>query len=267
MISVIICSGYPDKLEVIKQKVAASIGVPFEIIATNNADEKIGIRRAYNRSASAAQYDILCFMHDDLDLLTPEWGKKVLQHFEDQSLGMTGIAGSRYKSRTLSGWASNLKSADCCYIRQLLPGGGTEQVAIRPAHLANENIIPVKVLEGVFMGMRKKVWQEFNFDEGGLNGFHFYDVDISLRIAQKYKIAVVYDIDMVHHSYGRFADEWVLEAIHFHKNVNKVPLPTAVEAPAEPDPEQLIARSWMLRLRREKVSLSAKMAWLNYTKA
>ena len=134
MISVIICSAYADRLEKVKQSIAATIGVPYELITTDNAVEKIGIRRAYNRSARAAKYDILCFMHDDLELLTMDWGKRVLQHFEDPSLAMTGLAGSRYKSKTLSGWSSCVPNCDCCCIRQLKPDGQTEQVCASAGH-------------------------------------------------------------------------------------------------------------------------------------
>jgi hypothetical protein len=266
MISVIICSAYADRLEKVKQSIAATIGVPYELITTDNAVEKIGIRRAYNRSARAAKYDILCFMHDDLELLTMDWGKRVLKHFEDPSLAMTGLAGSRYKSRTLSGWWSGLSSCDCCCIRQLRPDGQTEQVLVRPNGMEG-NVIPVKVLEGVWMCMRKSAWEENPFNEGGLNGFHFYDVDVSLRISTSHKIAVVYDVDIVHFSYGVFADEWLREAIHFHKTVNKVPLPVSLEATPAKDPETIVARAWLLRLRREKISFRNKLAWCSYTRA
>lgn len=267
MITIITCTAVPGRLEKVKQSIESTIGLPYELIAIDNADGKMGLCQAYNTAAAKASSNILCFMHDDVEFLTQHWGQRVMRHFEsDATLAAIGLAGSRYKSRIPSGWWSGLADCDCCHIRQLKADGQTEYVHVRPSHLEAE-AIPVKVLDGVWMCMRKEVWTAFPFAEDKLNGFHFYDVDVSLRISTSHKIAVVYDVDIVHFSYGVFADEWLREAIHFHKTVNKVPLPVSLEAAPAKDPETIVARAWLLRLRREKISFRNKLAWCSYTRA
>lgn len=265
MIAIIICTATAGRQEKVKESIAGTIGLPYELIVMENADGKMGLCEAYNTAAARTSADILCFMHDDISFLTQDWGKRVMGHFEaDPSLAAIGLAGSRYKSRTLSGWWSGLDDCDCCHIRQLEPDGQTPLVQLRPKQTA-EGRIPVKMLDGVWMCMRRDVWAAYPFAESRLKGFHFYDMDISLRISAQKKIAVIYDIDIVHFSKGAFGNDWVREAIRFHRSVNEVPLPAALEAPRAGNPEQIVARSWLLRLRREKISLRNKLAWCAYT--
>ncbi|GEP97297.1 hypothetical protein CCY01nite_35570 [Chitinophaga cymbidii] len=244
-----------------KESIADTIGLSYELIAVDNTDGRMGLCEAYNTAAKKASFDVLCFMHDDVQFLTKDWGKRVVAHFSaDDALAAIGLAGSRYKSRTLSGWWSGLADCDCCNIRQQKPDGEIEHVYVRPPLLSGD-VIPVRVLDGVWICMRKEVWQEFPFAEEQLRRFHFYDVDVSLRISAKRKVAVVYDVDLVHFSYGAFGNDWIREAIRFHRSVNQVKLPGAIGTPHERNPERAVMRAWLLRLRREKISLRNKLAW------
>ncbi|MBP1649866.1 MAG: hypothetical protein H6Q26_23 [Bacteroidetes bacterium] len=261
MLSIIICSIDPERVRTVTANIHATIGVEHEVIIINNAKELGGMGAGYNTGAARAQYETICFMHDDIEFLTAGWGQSVLSHFKsDASLGLIGIAGSRYKSKTISGWWTNQATADCCNIYQRNLKGKDRKFLLRPAG-KNGVIVPVKSLDGVWLCTRKRIWEEFPFNTADLKGFHFYDLDISLRISEKYTVAVVYDVDLVHFSNGNFGDEWVRGAIFFHEEVNKVALPVSLDAPAE-NAEAHVCKSWLRRLRIEKISWENRKLWV-----
>ena len=49
----------------------------------------------------------------------------------------------------------------------------------------------VATLDGVFLATRKEVWKEIQFDEKLIKGFHGYDLDFTLRAAQRFHNYVV----------------------------------------------------------------------------
>lgn len=262
MISIIICSIDADRVRKVTDNIRTTIGVDHELIVINNAKELGGMGAGYNTGAERAKYDMLCFMHDDVEFLTSGWGHHVLSHFDRQpDLGLIGIAGSRYKSNTLSGWWSNLPHADCCNIFQRTAKGKDRKVLLRPAG-QQQILVPVKSLDGVWLCTRKSTWQQFPFNTRELRSFHFYDLDISLRISTTYTVGVVYDIDLVHFSKGNFGDEWVNGAIHFHESVNKVPLPASLDEVPATATEAHVCRAWLGRLRIENISWANRRRWV-----
>ena len=85
MISVIICSVNPARAEAVTKNIAATIGVPHEVIIINNAKELGGMGAGYNTGAERAVYDMFCFVHDDVEFHTKDWGKNVIAHFEEDA--------------------------------------------------------------------------------------------------------------------------------------------------------------------------------------
>jgi glycosyltransferase involved in cell wall biosynthesis len=260
MISVIVCSANKDRIALVSRNISATIGIPHELIVIEDAS-KAGICDGYNRGAAQAQYDTFCFVHDDVEFITDNWGQRILQHFAlDPSLGIVGLAGGRYKSNTLSGWYTGMKAADCSYIFQRRPDGSNRKFMAKPAGFEGESV-PVRTLDGVLLCMPKKVWQQYPFNSDKLKGFHFYDMDISLRVSQTYKAAVVYNIELVHFSMGNFGNEWVHANIDFHERVRPVPLPCSTGDLSGLNKEVLVARAWLKRLRSEKISFANKLLW------
>jgi len=266
MLSIVICSIDPQRVRTVSANIQATVGIEHEVIIIDNAKELGGMGAGYNTGAARAKYDTICFMHDDVEFLTADWGKCVLSHFKsDAKLGLIGIAGSRYKSKTISGWWTNQEKADCCNIYQRLPTGKERKFLLRPAG-KNDVTVPVKCLDGVWLCTRKKIWEEFPFNTSDLKGFHFYDLDLSLRISEAYTVAVVYDVDLIHFSNGNFGDEWVRGAIFFHEQVNKVPLPASLDTPAE-NAEAHVCKSWLQRLQIEQISWENRRLWVQAAKA
>ena len=54
-----------------------------------------------------------------------------------------------------------------------------ESICLQPNR---ENVLEeVVCLDGVFICSRKEVWQQSKFNDADLKGFHFYDIDFSLK--------------------------------------------------------------------------------------
>lgn len=66
----------------------------------------------------------------------------------------------------------------------------------------------VYALDGVFLAVKKDVFDAMKFSSS-LSGFHGYDLDFTLRVAQKKKNFFVPDILIEHFSNGNIDKSWV----------------------------------------------------------
>ncbi len=58
----------------------------------------------YNFLASKAQYPYWCFIHEDIRFDTMIWAENLKKAFDEYpALGLIGIAGAKYKSKTPRG--------------------------------------------------------------------------------------------------------------------------------------------------------------------
>jgi glycosyltransferase involved in cell wall biosynthesis len=272
MISVIICSANRERLEKVRENIAATIGVEHELVIITNAREIGGICKGYNAGAAQAVFDTLCFVHDDVTFLTPDWGKRVLSHLQAPTgPALIGLAGSRYKSTAISGWATGQPAFDCCNIFQEGAPGDRQRIYLRPDAAPSGTMVPVTSLDGVLLCMPKAIWQRYPFNAEKLPGFHFYDLDISLRIAQHHTIGVIYDIDLVHYSMGNFGAEWIQHAIHYHRHINQVPLPAMARGMSAGMPtagaERRVMAFWLNRLMKEPIEWGPRYQWVSAVNA
>lgn len=262
MISVVICSVKKHLAAQIKSNIDNTIGVPWEAVIIDNTSPSRGITTVYNDGARKASFPILCFVHEDVAFLTQDWGKKIVKYFEeDGQLGMVGVAGSSYKSVTVAGWMTSIAAFDRFNITHRNPAGINEKMHLDSVPRAS--VKEVITLDGVFLCAPKKIIEEIPFDENLLKGFHLYDIDISWRISKKYKVAVSFDIDMLHFTEGGdFGDRWVDATIKWHQYYRRQ-LPTVLPEIFVPeDAERKVALFYLKRLRTEKISIVNKCKWI-----
>jgi glycosyltransferase involved in cell wall biosynthesis len=214
MISIIICSKNPLLLDKVSQSIAATIGIEHEIITINNPNAEIGICEAYNKGALQAKYPYLCFSHEDIIFHTQNWGQKVVNHLLNPTVGLIGVVGCIVKPRAPSGVWLNSHYVNRVHMVQ---GSLSGETYIKYDNPLAEVKAEVKVVDGLFMSCRKQVWEENMFDELNFTDFHAYDIDFSLQIAQKYKLYIVYDIEMEHLSNGGCSHSWVTSILKLDK--------------------------------------------------
>jgi hypothetical protein len=266
MFSVLICSINKTYLENIKINVAQTIGCKYEIIVWDNSIEPKPITEVYNILASKAQYPYWCFVHEDVSFHTQNWSEYLLKAFSSNfSLGLIGIAGSKYKSRTPSGWSTGILKYDYCNIFHLDKTGQKQHFFNNPTQ---SQIEPVVNIDGVFMVIRRDVWRDAVFNAQLLRGFHLYDIDFSFQVSKKWASAVIFSIDIVHYTQGGdFGDAWVAYTLMWHKKFkNDLPVSILAQKPVQ-SVEGKITNNWLNRLSTENISWKNKWKWIKATKA
>jgi hypothetical protein len=217
MISVIICSADSKMLSEVSDNVAATIGVPFELIGFDNSEEHLGICEVYNKGAGKAKYPMLCFMHEDIIIHTSGWGKNVLNTFEENpQLGILGVAGSYYKPLTPSGWLGKGIDTECSNLIQNYKF--TDESPNRNyKNPNNTTIAEVACVDGLWFCTPREIAAKYKFDEETFKGFHCYDIDFSLTVGEKHEIAVTYNVLLTHLSEGMFDKTWLAETMKLHR--------------------------------------------------
>lgn len=228
MISIIISSANNIFLKQVSENIAATIGVPFEIIATDNSKGEYGICAIYNRGMLKARYDILCFMHEDILIKTDNWGQIIVSLFKnDTQLGLVGVAGSSYKPITPSSWGGI--GGETAYVNIIQSYKHKKK---KPKHVYHnphdETLARVACVDGVWLCTTKSIAKEITFDETTFKGFHGYDIDFSLSVGQKYKVAVTFEILLDHFSEGFYDKTWMQENLKLHYKWNRQ-LPINIE--------------------------------------
>jgi hypothetical protein len=227
MISVIICSVNPELLSQLSNNIKNTIGTPYELIATDNRGSAKGICQVYNEAVTKAQYDILCFIHEDIIIKTNDWGKKLIELFKDPQLGLVGVAGSSYRPLTPAKWGGfGGKTTYENFIQSFKNGD-------KPNHHyysnpKNETLSDVTCVDGVWLTTTKKIASEIKFDQDTFKGFHLYDMDFCMSIIQKYRVAVTYEILINHLSDGSYGNSWMDDNLKFFTKWN-AHLPIDVE--------------------------------------
>ena len=203
-ISAIVCSIRREYFANIKAKLTAQFARHrFEVIGIHDAKS---LCEAYNRGAARATGDILIFCHDDIDIVHADFGERLLNHLA--SFDVIGVAG-----------ASKLVDADwghagLPYVHgQIIhkPPGQADALYFA-AGLQAPVVENIHALDGVFIGMHRKVWEAVRFDETTFDGFHVYDIDFSYRAhLAGYRLAVPMDLLLIHFSTGGYDLKWQAE--------------------------------------------------------
>ncbi len=212
MVSIIICSVNKFYLNKLSINIEQTIGLPYQIIAINNAINRFGICKVYNDGAKQAIYDTLCFVHEDVAFATQNWGNIIIQHLKDDKVGLVGLAGGDAKSGVPSSWSISIGSNQI-NIFQHFKDSRKPAKHIVETHLTNTLKQQVVALDGVFLCTRKNVFDKFKFDDHTFKGFHGYDIDYSLQVNTQYQVFVIFNLVLHHFSEGTPDSKWVNSAI------------------------------------------------------
>ena len=224
MISIIVCSRSSKLFTVFEKSVTSSIGVIFEIIRIDNELNQYSISEAYNKGVQMSNYEHLCFCHEDVLFKTLNWGSKVLDHLSNPRIGLIGVAGSDTFSNVPNGWWVQSKSNTLVVNMEQgldsITSGFREFALFNSIDLSKSTYTICKnvsetektrvvVMDGFWLCGRKRIFQDIEFDESLLTGFHGYDIDICLSSFQLYDNYVVGNILLEHKSVGETSKLWV----------------------------------------------------------
>ena len=179
MISIIICSRTATLSKELTLNISKTIGVDHELIVIDNSQNQYCICDAYNLGVKQSKYDILCFMHDDITYHSQNWGKNVVTHFTDIQVDAIGVAGTPYCAYMPGPWWGN----DILY-EHLLQGDEQNADAQLKSNGEPDKKRQATILDGVWLCIRKPLFNTIGFDDINFKGFHFYDADICMQIHQ-----------------------------------------------------------------------------------
>lgn len=246
MISIIISSYKENYYQLLLSNIQQTIGsVKYEVIKISNPG-LMGISKAYNQGANQAMYDDLLFIHEDIEFLKNDWGSFLIDSLQHENLGVLGVAGGIRKFNLPTGHDQGIDEDRRLFVK----------------HDKNEkdkldfykDMEPVKTLDGVFLAMRKERWKEFKFNEG-LKDFHFYDLDLSLRVSNKFTNYVTSQIPILHFSTGNFDNKWIQASLEFHQKSYNYDFATPIET-------EMIRNFWYNRLIKEDISWKNRLYYI-----
>lgn len=254
MISIVICSRKPILDTVCAENIYNTIGVEYELVVIDNFNNTYNIFQAYNEGVRRAKGEILCFMHDDIVFRNNGWGRVVEEAFDtDAKLGTLGIAGGHFMPDCPCSW-STCKTTSF-HVWQTNPDGTASEYGCND-YSKGKRIVEVASLDGLFMCIRRGLFDTIRFDDKTFSGFHCYDSDICMQILTAgYTVNVTFDIEIEHRSNGACNKQYYenLELWH-QKWHHMLPIIKGIELTKN---EQIIHQQYAIELiERGKETLS-----------
>lgn len=217
MFSIITCSIRPEEAERLRKNIEATIGVPYEFIAYDNRNTGKGICQVYNECASMARYENLCFVHEDVEFATENWGNIIASKLNEPDCGVIGFAGGRMKAKAPTGWGTSSYGIRTNYIH--LYKGKERLRVVNPQHEEYSEVISI---DGLCIFCSRQRWENIKFDEQTLKGFHCYDIDFSIACkVAGYRNYVCQIVSIKHFSNGSYDQTWWNESVKMHKKWSK----------------------------------------------
>jgi GT2 family glycosyltransferase len=216
MLSIIIASINDIYRKQITNNIKETIGCDYELLIIDNKTNPKGLCEVYNDAAAIAKYPYLLFLHEDILFHVNNWGLELVEILQDNKIGLVGTAGAIFKSSAHMSWVCVPSEYYRCSLF-------SKNDVKKPAQFTQNRYDEVVVVDGMFLALRKEVWENIPFSKD-IKGFHLYDIDLSYRIfTEKYKIVVPQNIIVQHLSGGNFSMDWYLESESWHRG-KKLPV-------------------------------------------
>lgn len=248
MISIIICSTKPDISLALRANISTTVGVEHEIIVIDNSYNQYSIFSAYNQGLKKSTYPYVCFVHQDVLFSTFKWGEKLINHLSDNKVGIVGVAGGKIATKTPASWSTNGGRMNIVQHRD-----NQKPLLLKKPLDFTDTKLPAVVLDGVFLSMRKDLFETIKFDEK-FSGFHGYDYDICIQAkVAGYTNYVIYDILLEHFSGGNTVKQYYINLIDVYKKwESQLPLfaDDNVQKNTQKDIDKLEAKALKRLIRR-----------------
>ena len=172
-------------------------------VHNNNGTSLTSIYNKFLLDRDNIKYDILVFMHDDIEFLKPGWGAEVLRLFNaHKEYGIIGVAGAAQFDEGGAWWNYKKRYGQVLHRHD----GRSWLTAFSP--LLDKDLEEVCVIDGLFMAVcRDRISKPF--DES-FEGFNHYDTSFCLaNYVEGYpKIGVTTNIRLAHKSIGETKQNW-----------------------------------------------------------
>lgn len=148
-------------------------------------DVNVGLIRALNQGARLATGDVLCFIHNDTEMLDPRWLERLGEAIGDGTdVGLAGLYGARRVRR------------DGRYVGRTIVHCLSESPTLRGP------VAEVAAVDGVCLTIRRDMLQAIGGFDEGYGFFHGYDRDLSFAVRARGRRCVVVNGPFVHRGGG-----------------------------------------------------------------
>lgn len=160
------------------------------------------IFRSYNALLDAAAgwegLEALVLVHQDTEIVTPEFSARVREAMADPEVGLAGCVGA-VGVRSIAWWEASVTQASFINRYEEHGGGDLESFSwdwdeAPPYARTGE----VETLDGFLLVLSPWVVQNVRFDES-LGQFHGYDLDFCLQVRAAGRKVVTMDVRAIHH--------------------------------------------------------------------
>jgi len=199
-----------------------TIGCVHDVICYENYNQ-YSLASLYNKTLKEHSKDdtIIVFCHPDIKVKTKNWGRILINQFNNSNYGIIGVAGTTYLSetgrwwedtKTMFGIVNHTDGVREWENKYSAPIGGIQ---------------PVVTIDGVFFAVDPDELVH-NFDEK-YGKFHFYDLSFCVpNYLDGVDLGVITSIRIVHSSVGMTNDDWETNRTQFVEEY-KDELPIAIE--------------------------------------
>lgn len=219
----VVFSSHLSKEENVKfmTHVSNTIGCKHNIHCYPNFNE-FSLPQLYNRALGEYidESTIFVFCHNDIIFKTRNWGKILLNKFNNPEYDyqIIGVAGSTYMPASGRWWDDRSKMVGIVEHTD----GFKDWVSQYSKPISG--VRDVVLIDGLFMAV-DPTEIEHKFDEN-YRGFHFYDLSFCIpNYLDGCNVGVVTDIRILHKSMGVTNQEWEINRIQFvNENIHQLPI-------------------------------------------
>jgi len=218
-ISIVVCSVQPDRLRQMQENFRGHLqGRDHEFVVIGDAKS---LAEGYTRGLECSRHDLVVFSHDDVELVSPHPFEALQEALN--SYDIVGLAGSRLVTGPAVTWAGHPHLHGWVSYPATAPVAGftAAPLSLRAGVLDN-----MQALDGLFFACRKSAVRKVGFDAQAFDGFHYYDLDFTLRAHRAgLRLAVSTDVLAIHASSGNFGDAWQRYRARFTKKYPELAAP------------------------------------------
>lgn len=181
-----------------------TIGVKEHKVVCYENHNEYSLSELYNKALHkyAANDNIFVFCHNDILFRTKNWGRLLLNKFNNTDYNILGVAGSTYMPESGTWWEDRTKMVG---IVDHTDGFKTWTSEYSPERKGV--ITPTILIDGLFMAVNPNDLEHY-FDED-FKGFHFYDLGFCIpNYLDGCDIGVTTDIRILHKSVGMTNQQW-----------------------------------------------------------
>jgi hypothetical protein len=153
-----------------------------------------------NQAAEHDNLEALVLLHQDVEIVDPDFSAKVRETLADPEVGVAGCVGA-LDARSMAWWEGSVTWASFTHRYYELGGGELPAFAMHPDEVpppAYARTGEVDTLDGFLLVLSPWAVRSVRFDES-LGSFHGYDFDICMQIREAGRKVVTADLKVVHH--------------------------------------------------------------------